>query len=49
MEEKINEEYEEFKEYLEKKEQKLKLLVDFNLDEEIDKVLEELNDKEIKF
>lgn len=49
MGEKINEEYEEFKEYLEKKEQKLKLLVDFNLDEEIDKVLEELNDKEIKF
>lgn len=49
MGEQINEEYEEFKEYLEKKEKKLKLLVNFDLDEDIDKVIEELNDKEIIF
>jgi hypothetical protein len=49
MGEKINKEYEEFKKYLDKKDQKLKLLVDFNLDEDIDKVLDELNDKEVIF
>ena len=49
MGEKINEEYEDFKEYLEKKEQKLKLLVSFEMDDEIDKALEELNNKEIIF
>lgn len=49
MGDKINKEYEDFLEYLDKKEQKLKLFVDFNLDEDIDKVLEELNNKEIVF
>lgn len=49
MGEKINEEYEDFKEYLEKKEKKLKLLVSFDMDDDIDKALEELNKKEIIF
>ena len=49
MGEKINKEYEEFKEYLDKKEQKLKLLINFELDSDIDKVLYELNDKEVVF
>ena len=49
MGDKINKEYEEFQEYLNKKEQKLKLLVDFDLDSDIDKALEELNNKEIIF
>lgn len=49
MEEQINKEYEDFKEYLDKKEQKLKLLVKFDLNENIDKILEELNNKEIVF
>ena len=49
MGEKINKEYEEFKEYLDKKEQKLKLLVSFDLDDNIDEVIEELNNKEIIF
>lgn len=49
MGEKINKEYEEFKEYLDKKDQKLKLLINFELDNDIDKVLDELNDKEIIF
>ena len=49
MEEKINKEYEEFKKYLDKKEQKLKLLVSFDLDDNIDEVIEELNNKEIIF
>jgi hypothetical protein len=49
MGDKINKEYEEYQKYLDKKEQKLKLFVDFNLDENIDKVLEELNNKEIVF
>jgi basic membrane lipoprotein Med (substrate-binding protein (PBP1-ABC) superfamily) len=49
MGEKINKEYEEFQKYLDKKEKKLKLLVDFNLDDDIDKVLEELNNKKIVF
>lgn len=49
MGEKINKEYEEFQKYLDKKEQKLKLLVHFDLDENIDKIIEELNKKEIEF
>ena len=49
MGEKINKEYEEFKEYLDKKDQKLKLLINFELDSDIDKVLDELNNKEIIF
>ena len=49
MGEKINKEYEEFQEYLDKKEQKLRLLVKFNLDENIDEVIDELNKKEIVF
>mgnify|MGYP003293172985 FL=1 len=49
MGEKINKEYEEFKKYLDKKEQKLKLLVSFDLDDNIDEVIEELNNKEIIF
>ena len=46
MGDKINKEYEEFQEYLNKKEQKLKLLVKFNLDENIDDVLCSFNDNE---
>lgn len=49
MGEKINKEYEEFKEYLDKKEQKLKLLVSFDLDDNINEIIEELNNKEIIF
>lgn len=49
MGEQINKEYEDFQEYLDKKEQKLKLLVKFDLNENIDKILEELNNKEIVF
>lgn len=49
MGEKINEEYDDFKEYLDKKDQKLKLIVRFDLDDDIDEVLEELNNKEIIF
>ena len=48
MGEKINKEYEEFKKYLDKKEQKLKLLVSFDLDDNIDKAIEEIKDTEIK-
>ena len=49
MGEKINKEYEEFQEYLNKKEKKLKLLVRFDLDDNIDEVIEQLNNKEIVF
>lgn len=49
MGEKINKEYEEFKKYLDKKEQKIKLLVNFDLDDNIDEVIEQLNNKEIIF
>ena len=49
MGEKINKEYEEFQEYLNKKEKKLKLLVNFDLDDNIDEVIEQLNNKEIVF
>ena len=40
MGEHINKEYEEFQKYLDKKEKKIKLLVKFDLNEDIDKVLE---------
>lgn len=45
----INKEYEDFKKYLDEKDKKLKLLVKFDLNEDIDKVIEELNNKEIVF
>ena len=47
MGDKINKEYEDFKKYLTKKEKKLKLLVRFNLDENIEDVIKELNNKDI--
>jgi basic membrane lipoprotein Med (substrate-binding protein (PBP1-ABC) superfamily) len=47
MGEKINKEYEDFQKYLSKKEKKLKLLVGFELDENIEEVIKELNNKEI--
>jgi hypothetical protein len=47
MGEKINKEYEDFQKYLNKKEKKLKLLVKFDLDENIENVLNELNNKDI--
>ena len=49
MGEKINKEYEEFQKYLDKKEQNLRLLVKFDLDDNIDEVVEQLNNKEIIF
>lgn len=49
MGETINKEYEEFQKYLNKKEQKIKLLVHFDLDDNIDEIIEELNKKEIEF
>ena len=49
MGEHINKEYEEYQKYLKEKEKKIKLLVKFELNENIDKVLEELNNKEIIF
>lgn len=49
MGENINKEYEEFQKYLKKKEKKLKLLINFGLDENIDDILKELNNKEITF
>jgi hypothetical protein len=49
MGEKINKEYEEFKKYLDKKEQKIKLFVNFDLDDNIDEAIEQLNNKEIIF
>jgi hypothetical protein len=49
MGESINKEYEEFQKYLHKKGQKLKLLVKFDLDENIDEAIEEINKKEIIF
>lgn len=49
MGETINKEYEDFQKYLDKKEKKLKLLVNFDLDKNIDEVLKELNNKEIEF
>ena len=47
MGDKINKEYEDFQKYLNKKERKLKLLVEFELDENIEEVIKELNDREI--
>ena len=47
MGDKINKEYEDFQKYLNKKDRKLKLLVGFELDENIEEVIKELNDKEI--
>ena len=47
MGEKINKEYDDFQKYLNKKEQKLKLLVRFDFDENIEEVIKELNDREI--
>ena len=49
MGEQINEEYADFKDYLDKKEQKLKLIVRFELDDNIEETLEDLNKKEIEF
>lgn len=49
MGEKINLEYEEFKKYLNKKERNLKYFVNFDLDENMEDVIKELNDKEIIF
>lgn len=47
MGDKINKEYEDFQKYLNKKDKKLKLLVKFDLDENIEDVLNELNNKDI--
>jgi hypothetical protein len=47
MGDKINKEYEDFQKYLNKKEKKLKLLVKFRLDENIEEIIKELNNKEI--
>ena len=49
MGEVINKEYEEFQKYLDKKDQKLRLLVQFDLDKNIEEVIEELNKKEVVF
>lgn len=49
MGERINKEYEEFQKYLDKKEQKIKLFVEFDLDSNIEEVIEQLNNKEIIF
>lgn len=48
MGDKINKEYEDFQKYLNKKERKLKLLVRFDLDKNIEDVIKELNNKDIK-
>jgi hypothetical protein len=47
MGDKINKEYEDFQKYLNKKERKLKLLFGFELDDNIEEVIKELNDREI--
>lgn len=49
MGEKINLEYEEFKKYLNKKERNLKYFVQFDMDENMEDMIKELNDKEIIF
>lgn len=49
MGEKINLEYEEFKKYLNKKERNLKYFIQFDLDENMEDMIKELNDKEIIF
>ena len=48
MGDKINKEYEDLQKYLNKKERKLKLLVRFDLDKNIEDVIKELNNKDIK-
>ena len=47
MGEKINKEYEDFQKYLNKKDKKIKLFVRFDLDENIENTLKELNNKDI--
>jgi hypothetical protein len=49
MGDKINKEYDEFKSYLDKKEQKIKLIVGFELEDNIEETLKELNKREIIF
>lgn len=49
MGDKINKEYDEFKDYLDKKEQKIKLIVGFELEDNIEETLKELNKREIIF
>ncbi len=47
MGEKINKEFEEYQKDLKIREKKLKTIVHFEPDEEVDKVLDELKDKQI--
>lgn len=47
MGEKINKEFEEYQKDLKIREKKLKTIVHFEPDEEVDKVLDELKDKHI--
>lgn len=47
MGEKINKEFEEYQKDLKTREKKLKTIVHFEPDEEVDKVLDELKDKNI--
>ena len=47
MGEKINKEFEEYQKDLKIREKKLKMLVNFTPDENIDKILDELKDKTI--
>jgi hypothetical protein len=42
-------ESEAWQKYLDKKEQKIKLLINFSLDDGIDEAIKEINKKEIKF
>lgn len=49
MGDKINKEFDEFKAYLDKKEQKIKLIVGFELEDNIEETLKELNKREIIF
>lgn len=47
MEEKINKEFEDFQKELKTREKKLKLLVHFDLDENLDEALKELKEKKL--
>lgn len=47
MGEKINKEFEEYQEDLKNREKKLKTIVHFEPDEEVEKILDELKHKEI--
>ena len=47
MGDKINKEFENFQKDLEIRKKKLKLLVEFELDKNLDDILKELNDKKI--